>query len=97
MSNSSQERMTPVERLHASRAQMRFVLLQAQSPTDSMLNTLLKPLAAERPFTLATLAALVGAAIMIAKPWRSKALATPLLTWAIVALFKWMQGQTPKH
>ena len=45
MSASPTEELTPVERLKASRAQSRAVLLEAKHPTDSTLRTLLKPLA----------------------------------------------------
>jgi hypothetical protein len=43
MSALPTEALTPVERLQASRAQIRAVLLEAKYPTGSTLHTLLKP------------------------------------------------------
>jgi hypothetical protein len=74
---------------------MRAVLLEAKS-TNSLLHTLLKPLAAERPLTLAALAALLGAVTMIVKPWRWKSLPSPLMSWASAVLLAWMQSRSPK-
>ena len=45
MSASPTEELTPVERLQASRAQIRAVLLEAKHTNDSTLHTLFKPLA----------------------------------------------------
>ena len=88
--------MTPKERLQASRAHIRAVLLEAQTPNDSLLSTLLKPIAAEHPLTLAAIAALLGGVFMTAKPWRYKAIATPLITWASVSLTTWLQNRPRK-
>ena len=84
---------TPVQRLQASRAQMRAALREAQTPKDSLISTLFKPLAAEHPLTLTALAALLGGALVTAKPWRYKIVAMPLITWASVALTTWLQNR----
>jgi hypothetical protein len=96
MSASTSEKLTPVERLQASRAQMRAVLREAKHPTDSALNTLLKPWASEHPLTLMAAAALLGAVLMTAKPWRWKTLAIPFMTWASLALTSWLRGRAHK-
>ena len=92
MSAPAFENMTPLERLQASRAHIRLVLLEAQQAPDA----LLQKLASEHPLKLATLAALLGAALMATKPWRWKIFKGPLLSWASVALSAWLQRSTPK-
>lgn len=96
MSTTPYSGMTPAERLQASRANIRAVMLEAQDPNDSLLSTLLQPIAAEHPLTLAAVSALLGGVFMTAKPWRYKAIATPLITWASDALTNWMQKRPRK-
>lgn len=93
MKTSLADPTTPVQRLQASRAQIRAALREAQTPNDSLLSTLLKPLASEHPMTLAALAALLDGALVTAKPWRYKIVAMPLITWASVALTTWLQNR----
>jgi len=94
MSAPDSECLTPVQRLQTSRAHIRAVLCEAKSSGDSVLNTLLKPLAAERPLTLAALAALLGGVVAIVKPWRWKSLPYPWMKWASVALTAWAQSRS---
>ena len=50
MNQAHENQLTPVQRLQASRIHMRAFLLQAQSHPESVLQTILKPLAAEIPW-----------------------------------------------
>lgn len=83
---------TPAQRLQASRAHMRTVWFEAKKTPESVLQKMVS----EHPVTLATLAALAGAALMALKPWRWKVLQGPLATWVGVALSTWLQRCTPK-
>ena len=75
---------------------MHAVLLKAKNADDSLLNTLLKPLATERPLTLAALAALLGAVVVTVKPWRWRSWPPSWMAWVSTAMTLWAQSRSRK-
>jgi hypothetical protein len=87
--------LTPVERLQASRRQLRSVLLEAQKLRPSVLESLIQGLGAEQPLQSGLVALLAGL-IMATRTWRRKAITPSWLTWASIAVTAWANSYSRK-
>ncbi len=81
--------LTPVERLQASRVHLRVVLLEAPHHPPSVLESLIKAVAADQPLKLSGFAALLVALTLATRPWREKAITPAWLTWISIAVTAW--------
>jgi hypothetical protein len=97
MSPPRLEGQTPSERLLISRERIRNAFVNAPHGQDSVLQAVLASTAAKHPLGLAAAAALLGACLMAAKPWRWPFLKAPLMVWASAAVSQWLQKGAPPN